>query len=106
MLKKFYLLLALIGIVLPYSQFVPWTMINGFDLVKMGQAMFVNQIAAGIALDALSAAVFLIIYILFEQRVKPVKYFWLPIIGVFIFGLAFALPFYFYLREDAKLTKI
>ncbi|MCX6793380.1 MAG: DUF2834 domain-containing protein [Candidatus Falkowbacteria bacterium] len=99
MMKYVYFFLAMIGIVLPYSQFVPWTMTNGMDLVKMGQAMFVNQIAAGIALDALTAAVILIIYILVQQKKKPVKYFWLPIVGTFVFGLAFALPFYFYLRE-------
>ncbi len=98
-MKYIYFFLAIIGIALPYSQFVPWTMTNGMDLVKMGQAMFVNQIASGIALDALTAAVILIIYILVQQKEKPVKYFWLPIVGVFVFGLAFALPMYLYLRE-------
>ena len=99
-MKYLYLFLALLGIILPYSQFVPWTMVNGMDLVKMGQAMFVNQIAAGIALDALLAAVVLIIYILVQQKKNPFKYFWVPIIGSFVFGLAFAFPFYLYLRES------
>lgn len=105
MMKYFYFALAMLGIILPYSQFVPWTMINGMDLAKMGQAMFVNQIAGGIALDALTAAVILIIYILFQQKKNPVKYFWVPIVGVFVFGLAFALPIYFYLKELSSENK-
>lgn len=104
-MKYLYLFLALLGIILPYSQFVPWTMVNGMDLVKMGQAMFVNQIAAGIALDALLAAVVLIIYILIQQKKNPLTYFWVPIVGSFVFGLAFAFPFYLYLREASTENK-
>lgn len=101
-MKCLYLFLAFLGIILPYSQFIPWTMDNGMDLVKMGQAMFVNQIAAGITLDALLTAVVLIIYILIQQKKNHLKYFWVPIMGSFVFGLAFAFPFYLYLREASK----
>lgn len=72
-------------------------MVNGMDLVKMGQAMFVNQIAAGIALDALLAAVVLIIYILIQQKKNPLTYFWVPIIGSFVSlsGICFSFLFVF-----------
>lgn len=90
----------IIGIILPYTQFVPWSMANGMDLAKMGAEMFANQIAAGIAIDALTAAVILFIFIWLDQKRKPVKYFYLPILGTFVFGLAFALPFYLFLREE------
>lgn len=99
--KKIYLILAIIGAILPYTQFVPWSMANGLDLAKMGAEMFANQIASGIAIDALTAAVILFVFIGLEQRRRPVKYFYLPIIGTFVFGLAFALPLYLYLREES-----
>lgn len=97
--KKIYLLLAIIGIILPYTQFVPWTMENGFDLAMMMDLMFVNKIAAGIAIDALTAAFVLLVFMALESKRKPVKYWYIPVVGVFVFGLAFAMPAYLYLRE-------
>lgn len=104
-MKHIYFFLAMVGIVLPYSQFIPWTITNGMDFVKMGQAMFANQISAGIALDALTAAVILIVYIVVQQKKSPIKLVWLPILGVFVFGLAFAFPMFLYMRELASEKK-
>lgn len=98
--KKIYLMLIIIGAILPYTQFVPWSMANGLDLAKMGSEMFANQIASGIAIDALTAAFILFVFIGLEQKRRPVKYFYLPIIATFVFGLACALPMYLYLREE------
>ena len=98
--KKIYLGLALIGATLPLTQFAPWTISNGLNFPKLASDVFANQMAAGVAIDAIAAAFFMIIYIILEQKKRAVKFFYLPIIGVFVFGLAFALPLYFYLRED------
>lgn len=98
--KKIYLVLMIIGVILPYTQFVPWTMANGMDLPLMFKLMFANQIAAGIALDALTAAAILLIFMALEARRKPVRYWYVPVVGIFAFGLAFALPCYLYLREE------
>lgn len=99
MKKKLYLLLASLGIVVPYTQFVPYTTTYGFDFRTMIELMFANQIASGIAWDALLTAVVVIIYILLEQKTRPVKHIWIPLVGMFAVGLAFALPAYLYLRE-------
>ena len=101
MQKKVYLFLAMLGVVLPYTQFVPWSNANGFDLRLMGKLMFANQIAAGIAIDALLAAVAIIIFMVFDNRKTKVKYLWIPVIGIFLSGIAFAFPMYLYLRECA-----
>jgi hypothetical protein len=98
--KKIYLGLMIIGVILPYTQFVPWSMANGMDLGLMAKEMFANQIAAGIAIDALTAAVILMVFMALEQKRRPIKLWYLPVLGVFIFGLAFALPCYLYLLED------
>ncbi len=99
MKKNLYLAFAIIGAILPSTQFIPWGIANGMDIAKMINEMFANKIAAGVAIDAVTAAAFLAVYIYLEQKKLKTKHIWAPIAGIFIFGLAFALPFYLYLRE-------
>lgn len=102
MKKNIYLGLAILGIVLPYTQFVPWSNANGFNLQLMGKLMFANQIASGIAIDALLTAVVIVTFIIFDSRQVKVKHLWLPIVGIFFSGISFALPMYLYLRTKAE----
>lgn len=101
MRKKVYLILTILGVILPMSQFAQWSMVNGFDLKLMGAAMFANQIASGIALDALITAVVIVVFIIFDRKDVKVQHLWLPIVGIFFSGISFALPMYLYLRESA-----
>lgn len=102
MYKNIYLALALLGIIIPYSQFVPWTMANGLNFGLMFEEMFVNQISRGITFDALLVAVVIIAFVFIENKKRSVKNLWLPIIGIFLFGVSFALPMYLYLREKSN----
>lgn len=101
MKKNMYLALSIIGAILPFSQFVAFTNQYGFNLNIMFTNIFANKMAMGIALDAMWAAVILIVFILSEYKQIKIKYVWLPIVGIFIIGLSFAFPFYLYLRELA-----
>lgn len=102
MKKNVYLILAVFGVLLPYTQFVPWTNTHGFNISLMLAEMFANQIATGIAIDALLTAVGIIVFILFERREIRVKHLWLPIVGIFLSGISFAFPIYLYLRERTR----
>ena len=102
-MKYFYWTMMAIGIILPYTQFVPWSL-SGGAVGDIPSQAFVNQIAAGITLDALTAGLFLIGFMILDRKEVRVKNIWLPIVGIFIFGIAFAFPCYFYLRSIA-LTK-
>ncbi len=99
MKKHLYLILSIIGIILPYSQFVLFTNQYGFDFNLMIQQIFINRMSSGIALDAMWAAVILIFFIFNENKNIKIKHLWLPIVGIFLIGLSFAFPFYLYLRE-------
>lgn len=101
MKKNLYLVLAILGIILPYTQFVPWSNANGFNIALIGSLMFANQIAAGVAIDALIAALAIVLFIVFDKKETKVKYWWAPIVGIFLAGISFALPFYLFLREKA-----
>lgn len=99
MKKNIYLLLSIIGAILPTWQFATFTNKFGFDLNLMLQQIFTNHMSSGIALDAMWAAVVLIIFIVIDKKNINPKYIWLPIMGIFLVGLSFAFPFYLYLRE-------
>lgn len=100
-----YLVLSIIGAILPFSQFVAFTNQYGFNLNIMFANIFANQMATGIALDAMWAAIILIIFIFHETKHAKIKHLWLPIVGIFMIGLSFAFPFYLYLREIALSTQ-
>jgi len=102
MKKNLFLILSIIGIILPYSQFVLFTNQYGFNINLMVQQIFINRMSSGIALDAMWAAVVLIIFIFTENEKIKIKHLWAPIAGIFLIGLSFAFPFYLYLRELAK----
>ena len=101
MKKKTYFILAAAGLILPFYFFVPWTNANGFDLPRMLELMFANPIASGIAADALTVALAVIAFIIFDQKKVKVSFYWVPIVSIFLIGVAFALPCYLYLRERA-----
>ncbi len=90
MKKNLYLALAILGVVVPYTQFVPWSMQNGFNLKLMVSQMFANQIASGIAFDALLTGVAIVLFMVFDRKKVAVKYVWIPIVGIFLSGISFA----------------
>lgn len=94
-----YLVLCVLGLVLPYTQFVPWILQNGLDLPKFVTAMFSNRIASFFALDVVVAAGALLVLILTDGVRSGVRHLWAPIAGTLLVGVSFGLPLYLYLRE-------
>jgi uncharacterized protein DUF2834 len=99
--KKVYLLLCVLGIVLPYSQFIPWVLENGLHLGLLFRQLFANRIAGFFGLDVLVSAVVLVGFVRTEGRRLGVRRLWLPILGLLTVGVSCALPLFLYLREDA-----
>jgi len=63
-----YLALAILGILLPYWQFVPWLFEHGLDLSLFFRELFANRIGAFFAMDVLVSAIVLIIFVQVEGR--------------------------------------
>ena len=95
--KTIYLVLCILGTVLPYSQFVPWVMENGLNLRLMIEQLFANRISAFFGLDVLVSALVLVVFIRRERVLGRVG--WLPILGLLSGGVSLALPLLLYLRE-------
>jgi len=99
--KNLYLLFCVLGLLLPYSQFIPWVLENGLPLGLFVQQLFTNRIGGFFGMDVLVSAVVLIFFIRRESQRLGVRHVWLPIVGVLTVGVSLGLPLFLYLREDA-----
>jgi hypothetical protein len=99
--KAIYLIFCILGVVIPYSQFVPWVVQNGLPLGLFVRQLFANRISAFFGLDVLVSSVVLLVFIRVEARKAAVRLRWLPIVALCLVGVSLAFPLYLYLREDA-----
>jgi hypothetical protein len=99
--KNIYLFLCVLGIFLPYSQFIPWVVENGLHLGLIFRQLFANRIGGFFGVDVLVSSVVLIRFVHAEGRRLGVRRLWLPILGLLTVGVSCALPLFLYLREGA-----
>jgi len=100
--KTLYLLFCVLGIILPYSQFVPWVIRNhGVPMGFFVRELFANRIGGFFGMDVLVSAVVLIFFIRSEAKRLSVQKVWLPIVGTLAVGVSLGLPLFLYLRERA-----
>jgi hypothetical protein len=98
-MKRVYLVLAVIGAILPLAAFVPFFSSTGLSLRAFVGALFANGASGGIAIDLLLASLVFWIF-MFDRRLRlhgPSPY--LFIVLNLAIGLACALPAYLYARE-------
>ncbi len=99
--KTLYLALCVLGLLLPYWQFVPWVAVHGLNLVEFARELFANRISAFFGMDVLVSAVAVIVFMRVESRRVAVPRRWLAIPALLLVGVSLALPLYLYLREQA-----
>lgn len=100
--KAVYLVFCVLGILLPYSQFVPWVVAHhGVPIGLFLRELFANRIGAFFGMDVLVSAVVLIFFLRREGRRLGVRYLWLPILGTLAIGVSLGFPLFLYLREGA-----
>jgi Protein of unknown function DUF2834 len=88
-----------LGLALPYSQFVPWLLEHGLNLALFFRELFANRISAFFALDVVVSAVVLIWFIQSEGKRSSMRLLWLPTIGTLIVGVSLGLPLFLFLRH-------
>jgi predicted exporter len=99
-LKTVYLLLCILGTLLPYSQFVPFVREHGLDLRLFVEQLFANRISGFFALDVVVSSVVLWIFVIAEGRRAGVRHLWAPIAASLAVGVSLGLPLFLYLREQ------
>ena len=99
-LRHLYLLFAVVGLVLPYSQLIPWIVEHhALNMPLFIRDLFANRISAFFALDVIVSAIVLILFIQIEGRRLGMSLLWLPLVAVLLVGGSLGLPLFLYLRQ-------
>lgn len=93
-----YILLSVIGAVLPLSQFIPWLAAYGLNVPLLLQQATSSHIAAFAWADVFVSGIVVIVFILVEGRRLAMQQLWLPLSCIAI-GPSLALPLFLFLRE-------
>ena len=94
-----YLALAVLGTVLPYSQFLPFIREHGLDLRLFVDQLFANRVSGFFAFDVVVSSVVLWVLVLTEGRRRQVPHLWAPLVANLAVGVSLGLPLFLYLRE-------
>jgi len=98
-MKAIYLLLCVLGTILPLSQFVPWLMDNGFNLALLITEIFATRISSCAWLDVIVSGVVVLLFVLIEGRRLGVRNLREPFVAMFTVGVSLALPLFSLLRQ-------
>jgi hypothetical protein len=103
-MRKLYFFLALLGLVIPYSQFLPWLAVHGPNLRLLIDELFSTRIGAFFGCDVLISAVVLLGFIRREGARRKMRNLWLPIAATCLVGVSCGLPLFLFLREGHLAT--
>ena len=94
-----YLILAIVGFALPYSQLIPFFANHGLNLSLFWTQLFANRISTDFAFDLLVSSAVFWIFVYKEGMRLNLKNLWLYILLNLSIGLSFALPLFLWVRS-------
>ena len=97
--KNLYLVLAFLGLVLPYWFFFKFLNANGLNISLLIQQLFANDISTFFAVDLILSTIVFWVFMTGEATKLQMKNWWLYIVASLVVGLSFALPIFLYFRE-------
>lgn len=97
--KVLYLLLCIIGAIVPLSFLFQFLREHGLNMRLFFEQLFANSISSFFGTDVIVSAVCLWVFVYFEGRRARVKNLWAPIAASLLVGVSLGLPLFLYLRE-------
>ncbi len=98
-LKTTFLLLCILGVLLPFSQFVPWVIENGLNIPLFFQELFSTKIGGFFGMDVIISAMVLFVFIFAEGKRLSIPNLWIPVVATLAIGVSLGLPLFLYLRQ-------
>ena len=98
-LRHLYVGLCLLGVALPYAQFLPWLLAHGLDVNGFFTELFSTRIGAFFAMDVIASALTLFAFVWVEGRRLAMGGLWLPVAATLAVGVSLGLPLFFYMRQ-------
>jgi len=97
--KTLYLGLCFLGVILPYSQFIPFLHTHGLDLPLFTRQLFANEISSFFAMDVIVSSLVLWVLIFVEGHRLGMKHRWTPVAANLAVGVCLGLPLFLYQCE-------
>jgi hypothetical protein len=94
-----YLIAAILGTVLPLSQFVPFVAANGLDMSLFMRQLFQTPVSGFFAMDVLVSSLVLWVFVFSEGRRRGMNNLWLYVVCNLIVGVSLALPLLLFFSE-------
>jgi hypothetical protein len=98
--KTVYLILCVLGTLLPYSQLIPFVRAHGLDVGLFVEQLFANRIGAFFGLDVVVSSFVLWVFVLVDGRRLRIRHPWAPILANLAVGVSLGLPLFLYMRES------
>ena len=98
-MKQFYLAMCFIGTILPLSQLIIWVKENGLDFAALIGEIGQSRISMFGWYDVLVSAVVVFAFILYENSQRPVRRYWVAILGTCCVGVSLGLPLFLLMKE-------
>lgn len=97
--RTIYVVLCVLGFILPYSQFAPWVVVHGLDVPHFFRELFSTHIGGFFGMDVIVSASVLVLFVFIEGRRLGMRKHWVPVLGTFLVGVSFGLPLFLYMRH-------
>jgi hypothetical protein len=102
-LKTVYLVLCVLGAVLPLWQLAPWLAANGLDVSLLFRQLFADRVGAFFGMDVIVSAVVLAVFVVSEG--PRVRLRWLAVVATLAVGVSLGLPLFLYMRERERVRR-
>lgn len=99
MLQTTYLILCILGTILPYSQFVPFLIENGLDLKPFFKQLFTNRISSFFGMDLIVSSLVLWVFVFWEGSRLGMKNLWVYLASNLLVGVSLGLPLFLLMRQ-------
>ncbi len=98
-MKWLYLIAAILGTILPLSQFIPFLMAYGLDMPLFFQQLFQNHVSGFFGMDVIVSSLVLWLFVFSEGRRRGMNNLWLYVVCNLAVGVSLALPLFLFFRE-------
>ena len=102
MSSRVWLVLCLLGTVLPWLFFGTWISTHGFDVPHFIAALFANGAAGGFSIDVLLSLFMFWAWSFWDAKSNDIRRWWVLIPAGLTVGLSLVMPLYFYMRTKAS----
>jgi hypothetical protein len=102
MLKRLYLVGALLGLVLPYAYLIPFLLEHGLDMRLFFSQLFASHISAFFGVDVIVSSLVLWVFVFAEGRRRSMRHLWVYVLCNLTVGVSLALPLFLYIREASR----